>query len=214
VTDPNRSPSGPGSSTSLGLLERARALEPSACERIVHLYGPLVYGRCRRLGVSADDAPDVGQEVFAAAFRSLGDFRRDRPGNSFRAWLRVITDNKVRDYQRRQRGEPPSPGGSDNLQRLEAVPADDLSDSTGQGDTAESEQEEMKLVLQQAVELIRSQVNPKTWEAFRRVVMDGIAPALVGQELQMTADAVDQAKRRVLRRLRDELGDLEDFGRA
>jgi RNA polymerase sigma-70 factor (ECF subfamily) len=198
--------SGAGSSTSLSLLERARAQEPSACERIVHLYGPLVYGRCRRQGLSADDALDVGQEVFAAVFRSLGDFRRERPNDSFRGWLRAITDNKIRDYQRRQRGEPPSLGGSDNLQRLEDAPAESLGEST--------EQEEINLVLHQAMELIRNQVNPRTWEAFQRVVIDGIAPAVAGQELQMTADAVDQAKRRVLRRLREELGDLEEFSEA
>jgi RNA polymerase sigma-70 factor (ECF subfamily) len=115
VTDTNRSDdSGAGSSTSLSLLERARARAPSACERIVHLYGPLVYGRCRRQGLSADDALDVGQEAFAAVFRSLGDFRREQPGDSFRAWLRTITDNKVRDYQRRLRGEPPAPGGNNS----------------------------------------------------------------------------------------------------
>jgi RNA polymerase sigma-70 factor (ECF subfamily) len=163
--------------------------------------------------VSADDAPDVGQEVFAAVFRNLGDFRRDQPNASFRGWLRAITDNKIRDCHRRLRSQPPSPGGSDNLQMLEAMPADASDDSLGPGGAAASEHEEMSIVLHQAVELIRSEVNPKTWEAFRRVVIDGLAPAVVAPELQMSADAVDQAKRRVLRRLREELGELEDFGR-
>ena len=51
----------PGSTAS-SLLEQVRAGEPGAWQRIVHVYGPLVYGWARRAGLQAADAADVMQE--------------------------------------------------------------------------------------------------------------------------------------------------------
>jgi RNA polymerase sigma-70 factor (ECF subfamily) len=50
-----------------------------------------------------------------------------------------------------------------------------------------------------------------TWTAFLRVVVDGAAAAVVAAELNMTVNAVRLARGRVLRRLREELGDLESL---
>ncbi len=44
-----------------------------------------------------DEVDDLAQEVFVAAFRNLGSFRRDE---DFGAWLRGIARNKARDYFR------------------------------------------------------------------------------------------------------------------
>lgn len=44
-----------------------------------------------------DDADDLAQEVFTAAFRNLHAFRR---GDDFGAWLRGIARNKLSDYFR------------------------------------------------------------------------------------------------------------------
>jgi DNA-directed RNA polymerase specialized sigma24 family protein len=51
--------------------------------------------------VSEADAADVSQDVFAAVARHIADFRRERPGDSFRGWLWTITRNKVRYHWRR-----------------------------------------------------------------------------------------------------------------
>jgi RNA polymerase sigma-70 factor (ECF subfamily) len=44
-----------------------------------------------------DEADDLAQEVFIAAYRSLASFRR---GEDFSAWLRGIARNKLRTYFR------------------------------------------------------------------------------------------------------------------
>jgi DNA-directed RNA polymerase specialized sigma24 family protein len=77
--------------TSLTLLERLRGNEQAAWHTTVHLYMPLVAHWCARAGVKGADADDVIQEVFRAAAASLPNFRRDRPGDTFRGWLRGIT---------------------------------------------------------------------------------------------------------------------------
>ena len=105
--------------TSLSLLERARREDPEAWRRIVCLYGPLVLHWCRRAGLPEHDAQDVCQETFSAVARALPAFRRDRQSDSFRGWLRVITRNKLTDYQRRRPKVPDAVGGSEHLRRVE-----------------------------------------------------------------------------------------------
>src|SRR5437764_15425954 len=94
VADPQDTPqpgSAPKGTTSLTLLQRLRANEPDAWRTMVHLYTPLVYRWAGQLGVRGADADDVLQEVFRTASTRLANFHRDRPGDSFRGWLRGIT---------------------------------------------------------------------------------------------------------------------------
>jgi len=60
--------------TSSSLLERAKARDPQAWERLVELYGPLVYQWCRRWGISATDSQDVVQELFRAVASGIARF--------------------------------------------------------------------------------------------------------------------------------------------
>src|SRR5262245_29431146 len=78
VTDGNVNQGGGSASTSSTLLERVRAQDQEAWQRLVHLYSPLVYGWCRRSGLQDADAADVGQEVFRDVAGAIAGFRRDR----------------------------------------------------------------------------------------------------------------------------------------
>jgi RNA polymerase sigma-70 factor (ECF subfamily) len=87
------------SPTSTSLLERAKARDPEAWRKLVQLYGPFVYGWCRRWGIEPGDSADVVQEVFLAVLTKLGEFRGEC---RFSTWLTAITVNKCR-HVRRQR---------------------------------------------------------------------------------------------------------------
>ena len=56
--------------------------------------------------------------------------------------------------------------------------------------------------------LVRDQFEERTWRAFWRVAVEDRSPSEVAEELGITANAVRQAKSRVLRRLREEMGEL------
>src|SRR5688572_19265145 len=85
VKAPGDEPVGaPSPVTPSSLLERLRADDGCAWERLLKLYGPTVAGWCRRAGVSAEDSADICQEVFQAVARGIVGFRRDRPADSFR----------------------------------------------------------------------------------------------------------------------------------
>ena len=60
------------------------------------------------------------------------------------------------------------------------------------------------------MELVEPHFEPATWQAFRRVVMDGLKAAVVAAELSMSVNSVLLAKSRVLSRLRQEMEGLTD----
>jgi RNA polymerase sigma-70 factor (ECF subfamily) len=189
-----------GDPTSSSLLRCALAREPGAWERLVALYSPVVSHWCRQAGIPDHDIQDVAQEVFAAVSMNLAKFRADRPGTTFRAWMRGIARHKLRHYLD-DRGEPAA-GGTDAQKRLHQIPApsDDIELSEGPADIAG--------VYQRALGLVRGQFEERTWNAFWRVAVEDRTPAEVGAEMGITPNAVRQAKSRVLRRLREEMGDL------
>jgi RNA polymerase sigma-70 factor (ECF subfamily) len=196
-------PAPDGYATPVSLLERARRNDPDAWRRLVELYRPLVLFWCGRGGLGAEDAEDVTQDVFAAVAGHLDDFRRDRPGDTFRGWLRVITRNQVLMHRRRSQGKPRGEGGSQALHDLNEL-ADPL---PGPDD---EEREQLGQVYRRALELVRPEFEERTWRAFWRTVIDSQATAAVAAELGMTVAGVRQAKSRVLRRLKQEAGDLID----
>jgi RNA polymerase sigma-70 factor (ECF subfamily) len=196
----NHAPGSDPGSVSSTLLERLKARRPEAWQRLVDLYGPLIYRWCRWSGVPAADAPDVVQEVFIAVATHITDFHRQQPGDSFSGWMRTITRNKVCDHFRRREWQPPAQGGTDAhaaLLRIRQSQAPGLENPPG-----------ADAILPKALELVRAEFENRTWEAFWRAVIEGQSPAHVAEDLGMSVQAVYKAKSRVLRRLREELGEL------
>lgn len=99
-------------STSLSLLERARANDSDAWRRLSRIYGPQVYRWARQAGLQENDASDLVQEVFGVVATRISDFRRDRVGDSFRGWLYSIARNKIRDHFRALARRPDAAGGT------------------------------------------------------------------------------------------------------
>jgi RNA polymerase sigma-70 factor (ECF subfamily) len=151
------------------------------------------------------DAADTLQDVFTAVSSRINDFRRGGQGTTFRGWLWIITRNKIRDYFRAERGKAEAVGGTDAQLRLADIP-DDCTDSTADG----GDHRETAAVFQRALKIIQADFEDHTWNAFWRITVEGQDTAEVAAALGMSANAVRQAKSRVLRRLRAELGDLTD----
>ena len=191
----------PSTGTSRSLLDRARAADAAAWGRLVALYGPLVLHWCRRRGLQDEDAADVFQEVFQAVAANLGRFRKERPGDTFRGWLRTITSSKVQDHFRRRAREPGGVGGSAALTRLAQVPAPPPDDEAAVEERAE------RRLFHRALAAIVGEFEERTWSAFWRTAVEGRPPKDVAAELAMSPGAVRVAKSRVLQRLREELGE-------
>jgi RNA polymerase sigma-70 factor (ECF subfamily) len=204
----------PDDSTSLSLLERVSNADECAWDRLVKLYGPLAHHWCRRAGLPPDEAADVLQDVFSTVFQKIKTFRHDGPSSSFRAWLRAVTRSKVIDHFRKDARRPRARGGSTAWHNIEQIPAmldtsegRSLSESRSSLEVEDAESERM-LLFRRGLKLIQQHFTEPCWQAFWRTTVDERAAAEVGAELGMSAEAVRQAKRRVLRRFRREYADL------
>ncbi|MDB5350674.1 MAG: sigma-70 family polymerase sigma factor [Planctomycetota bacterium] len=193
----NRSPL----STSKSLLGRAREGDSLAWDRLSVLYAPLVFYWCRRRGLRESDAADIVQEVFQAVATHLKPFRKQEVTDTFRGWLRTITENKIRDHFRKAAHEVDAVGGTDAQHRLAQFPAPSDSGS------AVSEDDWDSRFFRRVLDMVRQEFEEPTWQAFLRTTVEGRSPKDVGLELSMSPGAVRVAKSRVLRRLREELGD-------
>jgi RNA polymerase sigma-70 factor, ECF subfamily len=192
----------PEQPTPLTLLERVRANDQDAWRRLLHLYRPLVVFWCKDWGVRGPDADDVSQEVFQAVAAGLEGFRRDRAGDTFRGWLRCITRHKVVNHFRRQYRQPRARGGTQAQRNLQKVSELETPPE------ADDPPAEVSGLYHRALELVRAEFEGRTWQAFWRAAVEGQAPADIAADLGVTPAAVRKAKSRVLRRLREEVGDL------
>lgn len=188
--------------TSISLLDRLRAAEPdpSDWQRLDEIYRPLIHGWLSRVPGLGDEAADLAQEVLVVLVREIARFERQREG-SFRAWLRKITVNKVRTHRRRRQrrrvvGQDAADGFLDQLED----PSSDLA--------RELDLDHDRHVFRKMLAIIQPDFSAATWEAFRRFALDGLPAARVAEDLDLSVNAVIQAKARILRRLREESGEL------
>jgi len=191
-------------STATSLLARAAGRQVDAWERLVSLYGPLVYRWCRRWGLQPSDAENVGQEVFAHLAAGLARFRHDRPGDTFRGWLYRIAHRCFVDHLRDRDAAATGAGGSGARLEFQQIPAEGPAYETDAALVGEDD----ALVYRQVVQFIRGEFSDRDWIAFHRLVVDGIAPADVARELGVSPNVVYLARSRVLRRVREEFAGL------
>lgn len=192
----------PTERTSLTLLERIREGDDEAWNRLVQIYGPLVFQQCRRRGLNDDDACEVSQDVLLAVHKGIADFRRDRPGDRFLHWLRSITSKKIADFFRRIDTQLQAQGGTSAKVLLEQQAEQHV------------EWEPDKLQRQayvRAVNIMKTDFQENTWQAFWMTVVEGQTTAGVASSLGVTPGAVRQARSKVRKRLVAELGDLLDI---
>ena len=199
ATNPSQS-----GTTRASLISRARERDSQAWTELVDLYGPLIAHWCYRCGLQPQHAADCVQDVFAAVAKSLSKFEAQRENGAFRAWLWTITSNKIKDSYRRHSNQAVAVGGSTALAQLEALPAE-----VEFPDAEPTDAQQLSERTRRGLEQVRREFEPRTWDIFRRTVVDQVATAVVAQEFCVTSAAVRQVRSRVLRRLRQQLGDLE-----
>jgi RNA polymerase sigma-70 factor (ECF subfamily) len=188
--------------TSLTLLDRLKIAPPESSDwqRLQDVYMPLIrrwLGRIPDLGAEVDD---LAQEVLVVLLREIPRFERQREG-SFRAWLRQVAVNQVRTHRKKPWhraivGLDPADGFLDRL----ADPNSELAQ--------EWNLDHDRFVFQKLLAVVQPDFEATTWRAFQKFAIDGQSAAQVAREMGLTENAVIQSKARILKRLRQEAGDL------
>jgi RNA polymerase sigma factor (sigma-70 family) len=189
--------------TRTSLLERIRdGADPMAWDDFFRRYWPFVFAVARRQGCSEHTAEEMVQEVMLAVFEKKAVFRHDPARGRFRDWLGGVVRNKVIG-RRRSPAERCRARGGDGEGLSEIESPDQQPDAVW-----ETAFEHALLIF--LLDRVRAQVHPRTYQAFEAVVFGGCSGAEAARLTGLTANAVYQARKNVLNRLRS-LG--AEFGR-
>ncbi len=183
--------------TPVSLLERIRSGGgDSSWARLDDVFQPMIRRWLAQAGIAPSDVDDISQEVMIITLKKLPEFERQRTG-SFRAWLRNVTVNCLRDFRKSARRKPLATDHTHFDQVIDELAAADSGLSRLWN--AEHDQNLLRYLLKQ----VRAQFAQATLKAFTRVVLDERSPDEVAAELGMTVNAVFIAKSRVLAKLRE-----------
>lgn len=142
------------------LVRAAAGGDESAFAELVRMYENKAYHLALRMCGNAEDASDVAQDAFLAAWRGLPSFRGE---SGFSTWLYRLVSNAAIDYLRRtkhQRGNVSLDDEELNLDAPddaptphEAVESSDLKDAVAKGLRDLSDDHRTVLVMREIQEL-------------------------------------------------------------
>ncbi len=190
------------STISTDTLELLRVGDPAAWSRTTRRYSPMLLRWCRRSGLKNADSEDVCQEVFRSVMTSLHRFRRETPADTFRGWLRRITQRRIVDFRKAKRTTPIRLGLHHLLEAIEGT-------SPKREETGENSNEVGNTIGIKLIETVRSEFETVTWEAFWRTTVSDEAPDAVAQSLGISRNSVYLAKSRILKRFRQIAAQLD-----
>lgn len=141
-----------------------------------------------------DEALDLTQETYAAAWLSIRRYDPDRP---FGAWLRTIALNKCRDWSRRRRVRRVVRG----VMGLDAPEAMTVGDPTPGAEDRADRRRDVERLNRALIELPDGQRAP-----LLLAVLENRSHAEIGRILGLSSKAVELRIARARRALRDRLG--------
>ena len=192
-----------GSSTSPTLLRRvADWADDSAWCDFCTGYDPLIRSWCRRYGLDGSTLEDLCQEIWIELADRMRTYQYD-PGKTFRGWLRKLCNSRALDLIRKRRtwrvrSLADQPAHSHSL--LMAVEA-------AGSDEHEAHDSDRRILLRQAEQVqlnVQQRVDPRTWQAFWRIAVEGCSVRESADDMEMSYAAAFAAHKRVGRMLRSE----------
>jgi RNA polymerase sigma-70 factor (ECF subfamily) len=185
--------------TLLGRLQQ-NPTDQAAWDEFVEHYGRHIYRWCRQWKLQDADAEDVTQDILLKLARKLRDFAYD-PSRSFRGWLKTVAHHAWRDFIEGRHGHPVA--GDHQVQEL-------LQTVEAREDLVQKLEEAFDYELLEAAKVrVRLRVAPHTWEAFRKVALEGLPVAEVAAAVGMQVAMVYVAKSKVQKMLQEEIRSLE-----
>lgn len=173
--------------------------------RFDRIYRPRIAEWCKRYSRQHADLEDAVAEAMLKVVQKITQFDLDRPEGKFRNWLRTLVENTLRDrlrYIKVRKDQHPS-GKDDFEELLNATP-----DHRGRTPIDELIETLTRTESEQILEDIRSEVDPKTWEAFTLRHFHKLETSEVAQRLQLSVGAVYSITHRIQTRLKTRLDEL------
>ncbi len=165
-----------------------------AWQAFERVYRPALMAALRKHGLCYADAEDGCQRILLKLVRAISTFRDDGKPAAFRRWLLRIAKNESISHWRKLATQPQTLRDSSMmLHGSIELQADSLEGSI--------QLEYERCMFQYVAQQIKSQTDPRQWQAFWRTAVDGSPTPIVAKELGMSVGAVYVAKGRVLKSL-------------
>ena len=193
VDDPSRNDGADRESQSLpdmaALVERAKAGDREAFDRLVRVTNSDAYALALRLTSNTEDARDVVQEAYLRAYRSIGRFRGEA---QFSTWLyRIVANCAATQLSRRQRHRHDELGADDQV--IDTRPDHD---PALQGDLAE---------LRASLDAAIRDLPPRLRSVVVLRDMYDLPHEAIAEELGISVTAAKVRLHRARRRLREQV---------
>jgi RNA polymerase sigma factor (sigma-70 family) len=186
------------------LLERVRnPHDEGAWDEFVHVYRPYIATVVRNAGTSASDIDDMVQSVLLAAWEKLPDFEYSPEKGRFRYWLNTITIRAVRRHFQKS-GRLKRALSGESAFKLDSY----MQDSTRPEVEALAEQAWRVHLAKLAWERVREELAPSVLAACEQIV-EGVTPKQIAVALDLKENSIHVYKRRVEKRLAQEIRRLK-----
>ncbi len=169
----------------VGLVLLCKAGDDDAFEKLVALYNPMLLKTARDLSL---DVRDVYSDACLSLKRAAQSYKLDSE-LTFGLYAKICVNRAMIDYRRRTKGVP---DGAD-------FDVDDVAVSDGVQSRLEKEEETANLD-----KWAKDVLSELEYEVFRLSMM-GYKPSEIAEKLSISQKSADNAKSRMLKRLRAEL---------
>ena len=189
--------------TRASLVANVRSPENrEAWEDFVVTYRPVIYRMARRRGLQDADAQDLVQNVLMRISEAIPRYEQ-QPGTKFRHWLQRVARNAIFTALSYTRKDAPIGGtiAQDVLAAQTEVSAD------AEQELANEYQRERFL---RAANVVRSDVNSETWQAFDLTVIQGISSEEAASAIGKSVGTVYAARSRIMKRLREQVAQMQE----
>lgn len=189
--------------TSVSLLHRIKEdrHDEKAWREFVDRYGTRVYRWCLIRRLQPEDAEDVTQNVLLRLAASFEKFEYD-PRQSFRGWLRRVTENAIKDFAKSQSRHHLGQGGSAIASLMDEVPTrTELVDYLAEAFDLE--------VLDEAKSRVQTRVKISRWMSWDLLCNQANSAKEVAERLGISVGVVYANKNQVQNLIKAEIEYLE-----
>ena len=188
--------------TRASLLIRIRNPDDSvAWNEFYQIYAPLIYRFALSRGLNHADAEEIRSSCYETIVKNIESFEYEKQKGGFKAWLRRVVTNRVIDLKRKRMAEP---GYDTQLNRVAATEKspDEMFDEQWKSNH-----------LNYCLKKLKPQFDQTKFQAFM-LLLEGNSVELVCEKLSLNANQVYKAKSRILKLVRQELNQIEEFSYA
>lgn len=184
--------------TRMSLLSRVRKGDEISWNEFYDTYKRLLYTVGREsYKLNTGEIEELIQEVMLTFFDASRTFKYDKSKGKFRSYLKKIFHYKALNFKGKKKK------AAENVSSIESdeFSIDDLPEPSDSNLDKIWTEEWQKHIMQQALHEVKDSIDPKTFQVFYNVAIEGISPQEVADAFDTTVNNVYAIKARITKKL-------------